>query len=345
MNPVLVVGGGPAGLSAAGELSELGASVLLVERTGRLGGNPERWRYSVLVPGLKPMEEVLGPLVRRVEANPRVELCLSRHVTTVVPRGRGFRVGLTHDGVVELRDVSAAVLATGFEHFDPRRKFEYGYGRYPDVLDFKEFEGMLRDDRILRPSDGTLPRRIAWVLCVGSRDVQVGNPYCCRVGCAVSIKQAVEVRRRHPEVEAYVFYMDVRTYGLWEGLYWSSMDQYGVQFIRARLGSVTLTEGGRQLLATAEDTLLHRPTEIPFDMIVLATGMEPGEGTAEVAELFHLPVGPEGFLAPGSAETNPIESGSPGIFLAGAATGPKTIADSITEGMAAALRAYTYARE
>jgi len=345
MKPVLVLGAGPAGLSAAAELAALGAPSLLVERESYLGGNPKRWRYAMLVPDLKPTEEVLGGLLRKVAEDPRIDKRLSTVLTHAEPAAKGFRVTLRTNGSDETRDVSAVVLATGFEHFDSRRKFEYGYGRYPDVIDFKEFEGMITDDRIIRPSDGKAPHRIAWLLCVGSRDIQVGNTWCCRVGCSVSIKQAVEVRQRHPEIEAYVYYMDIRTYGLWEHLYWDAMQQYGVKFIRGRIGHITLAEDGVRLLAAGEDTLLNRPTEIPFDMIVLASGMEPGAGTTEAARLFGLTVGPEGFLAPASSDLNPIDSGVDGVFFAGAATGPKAIVDSVTEGMGAALRAFQYARD
>ncbi|HYA70532.1 MAG TPA: FAD-dependent oxidoreductase [Thermoplasmata archaeon] len=344
MNPILVIGAGPAGLSAAAELADLGAPTLLVERERYLGGNPTRWRYSMLVPDLKPTEEVLGGLLRKVETDPRIERRLSTIATKAEAAGKGYRVTLRTDATEETREVSAVVVATGFEHFDSRRKFEYGYGRFPDVLDFKELEGMITDDRIVRPSDGKAPRRIAWILCVGSRDIQVGNTWCCRLGCAVSIKQAVEVRKRHPEIEAYVYYMDIRTYGLWERLYWDAMQEFGVKFIRGRVGHITLAEDGKRLLASGEDTILSRPTEIPFDMIVLASGMEPGAGTTEAARLFGLTVGPEGFLAPRMADLNPIDSGVQGVFYAGAATGPKAIVDSVTEGMGAALRAFRYAR-
>ncbi len=344
MNPVLVVGGGPAGLSATAELASLGAEAVLVEKESYLGGNPKRWHYSLLAPDLKPAEEVLGELLGKVEGNPRVEVRLSTSVTAVEPTPPGFRVTLKGGKGEEGREVSAVILATGFDHFDSRRKFEYGYGRYPDVLDFKELEGMIHDDKVLRPSDGRPPKRIAWVLCVGSRDLQVGNPWCCRMGCVVSIKQAVEIRQKHPEMEAYVYYMDIRTYGLWEDLYWKSMQEYGVTFIRGRIGQITLAEGGKRLLATGEDTLLSRPTEVPFDMVVLASGMEPGQGTKQMAELFHLPVGPEGFITPKVSDINPVDSGVPGLYLAGAATGPKAIPDSVTEGMGAALRAYQHAR-
>jgi len=345
MNPILVLGAGPAGLSAASELATLGVPSLLVERESYLGGNPARWRYSLLVPDLKPTEEVLGSLLRKVETEPRIERRLSTVVAGAERAAKGFRVTLRSNGSEEVREVSAVVLATGFEHFDSRRKFEYGYGRYPDVVDFKELEGMITDDRILRPSDGKPPRRMAWILCVGSRDLQVGNTYCCRLGCAVSIKQAVEVRKLHPEIEVFVYYMDIRTYGLWEHLYWDAMEKYGVKFIRGRIGHITLAEGGTRLLASGEDTLLNRPTEVPFDMIVLASGMEPGTGTTSAAQLFGVKVGPDGFLAPASSDLNPIDSEMPGVFYAGAATGPKAIVDSVTEGMGAALRAYQYARD
>ncbi len=345
MNPVLVVGAGPAGLSAAAELASLGAPTLLVEKEEYLGGNPKRWHYSLLAPDLRPAEEILGPLIERVEHHPQIELHVGAQVASAEVAGKGYRVSLRSKASVEARDVAAVVLATGFDHFDSRRKFEYGYGHFPDVVDFKELEGMIHDDRVLRPSDGKAPGRIAWVLCVGSRDIQIGNPWCCRMGCVVSIKQAVEIRQKHPEIEAYIYYMDIRTYGLWEDLYWKSMQEHGVKFIRGRIGAISMAEGGRRLIATGEDTILSRPTEVPFDMIVLASGMEPGTGTKEVSELFHVPVGPEGFLTPKLSDMNTIDSGLPGIFLAGAATGPKAIPDAITEGMGAALRAFQYARE
>jgi heterodisulfide reductase subunit A len=164
------------------------------------------------------------------------------------------------------------------------------------------------------------------------------------MGCAVSIKQAVEVREKYPDVEVHVYYMDIRTNGLWESLYWRSMSEQGIHFVRGRVGQITLAPGGRQLLATAEDTLLGRPTEVPFDLIVLATGMEPGPGTTEAARLFRVTAGPEGFLRPRAPDRNPVETTAPGIFCAGAATGPKAISDSVTEGMGAALLAYRYAR-
>ncbi len=345
MNPILVLGGGPAGLSAAAELASLGADALLVEREAYLGGNPKRWHYSLLAPDLRPAEEILGPLIGRVEGSPKVERRLSTTLTNSERLEKGFRVTLKTADTVENREVSAVVLATGFDHFDSRRKFEYGYGRYPDVIDFKELEGMIHDDKVVRPSDGRAPKRIAWILCVGSRDIQVGNPWCCRLGCVVSIKQAVEIRQKHPEIDAWIYYMDIRTYGLWEDLYWKSMQEYGIKYIRGRIGQVTLAEGGDRLLATGEDTILSRPTEVPFDMIVLASGMEPGTGTKEAASLFGLPVGPEGFLTPRLSDMNPVDSGSPGVYFAGAATGPKAIPDAVTEGMGAALRAFQYARE
>ncbi len=344
MNPILVLGGGPAGLSATAELASLGAPTLLVERESYLGGNPKRWHYSLLAPDLRPAEEVMDPLLERVTGRPEVELRLGTTLTKAERTATGFSVALRSADTTVTREVSAVVLATGFDHFDSRRKFEYGYGRYPDVLDFKELEGMIHDDKVLRPSDGRPPKRIAWILCVGSRDVQVGNPWCCRMGCAVSIKQAVEIRQKHPEIDAYVYYMDIRTYGLWEDLYWKSMQEYGVKFIRGRIGQVTVAEGGSRLIATGEDTILSRPTEVPFDMIVLASGMEPGTGTKQAAELFGVPVGPEGFLTPRLSDLNPVDSGIPGVFFAGAATGPKAIPDAVTEGMGAALRAFQYAR-
>ena len=340
---ILVIGGGPAGLSASIDLFEAGADVVLVEKEDVLGGTPKRLHYSLIAPDLKPVEEVLDPLIRQVEAS-----AITKKLGTVVSaieNGDGHaNVTFTSNGVKEEAVFDAVILATGFTHWDPHKKYEYGYGVYPDVIDFKDFEKMLSDDNLARPSNGKMPARIGWLLCVGSRDRQVGKFYCCRVGCAVSIKQAMEVKKKHPEIDTYIYYMDIRTYGFWEDqLYWKAMEELNVKFIRGRIGAIGKGDEG-SLVAMAEDTILQRPSEVPFDMLVLTTGMEASQGTVEMAKLLGLEMEEHGFVRPLEADSLPVHTAVENVFVAGTATGPKAIPDAITEGSAAAIKAFNYVR-
>jgi heterodisulfide reductase subunit A len=341
----LVIGAGPAGLSAAMDLYDAGMNVELVEKESFLGGTPKRLHYSLIAPDLKPVEEVLDPLIKRVE-----ESGISKKLGTTVSSATIM------NGIVTVTYTSsdgkqagggnfdAVILATGFTHWDPHKKYEYGYGIYPDVIDFKDFEAMLSSDRLERPSDGRMPKRIGWLLCVGSRDRQVGKFYCCRLGCAVSIKQAMEVKKKHPEIDTYIYYMDIRTYGFWEDqLYWKSMEEYNVKFIRGRIGAISKGENG-SLIAMAEDTILQRPSEVPFDMLILTTGMEASDGTVEMARLFGVDIEEHGFIKPLQADSMPVQTNVEGVFVAGTATGPKAIPDAITEGSAAAMKAMNFVR-
>ncbi|MEM0272447.1 MAG: FAD-dependent oxidoreductase [Thermoprotei archaeon] len=332
---VLVVGGGPAGLRATLDLAEMGYRVVLVERRAELGGAPIRWKYHTLAPELRPTEEVMGPLIEGCRSNPLVTI----HTNSVVASFSGspgdFSVAVRGgDGSVITHRVGAIIVATGFEHFDPRVDPRYSYGRAPDVVGINELEGMLRSGRVVL-HDGSTPKRIGFVFCVGSRDRST-NPWCCTVCCGVSIKQAIELRRLLPDAQIYMIYMDIRTWGLWEKLYWDSMEKYGINYIRGRVGEVYYT--GERLLVKGEDTLVRGPIEVLFDMLVLAVGMEPGEGTRQAARVFGLNLNEYGFLKPRQPNTH-FDSGVEGVYLAGACVAPMSIEEALEEGSAAAMQA------
>ncbi|MEM1945672.1 MAG: FAD-dependent oxidoreductase [Candidatus Caldarchaeum sp.] len=334
--PVLVIGGGPAGLRAAADLADLGYSVVLVEKRGELGGAPVRWKYKTLAPELRPTEEVMMPLIEYAEKNGRVKV----YKNSVVERCEGgagdFAVTVKNlsNGSSEKIKASAIIVATGFEHFDARFDPRYGYGRNPNVIGIHELEGMIKEGRIVK-HDGTPPKRIAFIFCVGSRD-RATNPWCCTVCCGVSIKQAIEVKELLKDAEIYVIYMDIRTFGLWEKLYWTSMEEYGINYVRGRVGEIYYLDG--KLLVKGEDTLVRGPFEVLFDMVVLAVGMEPGEGTKQIAKALNLRVNEFGFLKPKHPNIH-YDSGREGIFLAGACVAPMSVEEAIAEGSAAAMQA------
>ncbi|MEM0113093.1 MAG: FAD-dependent oxidoreductase, partial [Metallosphaera sp.] len=276
---VLVIGSGPAGLSATKELRNLGIDVVLVERESYLGGTPKKLKYSLLFPELRPASEVLDPLIKGVESS-GVKTYMESIVEGVKEEGKGFTVSIKDKtGKITNEKVNAIIAASGFEHFDSRRKYEYGYGVIPNIYQISDIERMLSENKLVT-TKGVPPKRVAILLCVGSRDATVGNTYCSRVCCAVSTKQAMEIKERVPDAVVHIYYMDIRTYGLMEDkLYWKSQLEYRVGYIRGRI-SEFMRGPNDTVIIKGEDTMnLNRALVVPYDMVVLANGMELGLGS------------------------------------------------------------------
>ncbi len=339
--PILIVGGGPSGLAAANALASVGERVVLVDKAERLGGAPILSGYAKLVPSGEWAKDAIGGMVRRVEQNKLIEVRLRSSVT-------GFEGG-PGEFTAELSDGThvqsgAAILCTGFTHFDSLNKPEWGFGTYPDVVTTTQIEQMISSGQGVRcPSDGRKPQRVAILLCVGSRDRQIGREWCSKICCTVSANIAMEIREELPDCHVYIYYMDIRTFGLYETkYYWRSQEEFKVKYIKARIAEVT--SDGEKLIVKGEDTLVKRPITIPFDMVVHAIGMDPNADNKTIASVFGVALEPHGFLGRGNAYGNTAETSRPGVFVAGAACGPETIDDSISQGHAAAARALALVR-
>ncbi|MBU4194145.1 MAG: CoB--CoM heterodisulfide reductase iron-sulfur subunit A family protein, partial [Actinobacteria bacterium] len=236
-------------------------------------------------------------------------------------------------------EVGAAVVATGFDAFDASRVPQFGYGRYPEVLTALQFERMLSASgptggRILTPG-GREPETIAFLHCIGSRDENT-NQYCSRVCCMYSMKQA-HLAREKTSAKVYEFYIDVTAFGKGYQEFYRSVRDEGVFFVRGKCADVARV-GGR-LKVFAEDTLLGRQVELPVDMVVLATGLEPAVGAPELAAVLGVPLGPDGFFTEAHPKLRPVEVHTAGIFLAGCCQGPKDIPDTVAQAGAAASEA------
>lgn len=340
--PILIVGGGPAGLAAAHALAGIGQRSVLVEKETRLGGAPILSGYAKLVPSGEWARDAIGGMVSRVEQSPLVTRHLGTTVTAFDGEPGHFNARLANGTAVE---ASAVILATGFTHFDSVNKPEWGFGTYPDVVTTTQVEQMISSGRGVRcPSDGRKPERVAFLLCVGSRDRQIGREWCSKICCTVSANLAMEIREELPGCHVYIYYMDIRTYGLMETkYYWASQEVHKVKYIKARVAEVT--SNNERLVIKAEDTLVKRPITIPFDLVVHAIGMDPNVDNKALAPLFGVALEPHGFIGKSNAYGSFGETSRPGVFVAGAATGPETIDDSIGQGKAAALAAYTLARD
>jgi len=239
---------------------------------------------------------------------------------------------------VEIK-VGAIIVATGYRIFDARRNTEYGYGRFKNVITTIELERLLSASgptmgRLLRPSDSTVPKRIAFIQCVGSRDERT-NKYCSRVCCMVSLKNAYAIKERYPDAEITIFYIDIRAFGRMYEEFYRRVQEKGVRFIRGKVGEVIENENGN-LIVSYESTLEGEIREEEFDLVVLSIGME---GNRDLATKLGIGIGEDGFFEVAHPKLKPAETNVRGIFLAGCASGPKDIQDSVASAGLAASKA------
>jgi heterodisulfide reductase subunit A2 len=338
--PILVVGSGPSGLAAAYALASVGQRSILVEKESRLGGAPILSGYAKLVPTGEWAKDAIGGMVSRIDSNPLVTVHKGCKVSEFSGEPGSFSAKLSNGASVS---VGAAVLCTGFTHFDSVNKPEWGFGTFPDVVTTTQVEQMISSGQGVRcPSDGRKPQRVAILLCVGSRDRQIGREWCSKICCTVSSNLAMEIREELPDCHVYIYYMDIRTFGLYETrYYWRSQEEFKVKYIKARIAEVT--SNGEKLIIKGEDTLVKRPITIPFDMVVHAIGMDPNVENKSIARIFGIELEEHGFIGKRNAYGTLGETSRAGVFVAGAATGPETIDDSIAQGHAAAMSALALA--
>ncbi|MGP8209006.1 MAG: FAD-dependent oxidoreductase [Acidimicrobiales bacterium] len=341
-DPVLVLGGGVTGMHVATALGELGQSCLLLEKTSQLGGRASS--LSRTFPffdhdGFNDGKEFTDEVEAAMRAQAAVEVRLGTTLVAVAGDFPEFRASF-NDGTTQL--VSAIVIATGFEPFDPSDLEEYGYRRYANVVTAPELEWVLNPrspsgGAPRRPSDGKLVDRLAIVFCVGSRNRRIGAPFCSRICCSYSTKQALTVHERNPKAEVTCFYMDVRTYDRGFEEMYSLAQERGIRYVRGRVSGCKELPGG-DIVVRAENTLLQKIFSSSFDMVSLSTGMRPCADLAPLARILDLRLAPDGFLASKEWFRYPHDSTRPGVFVAGCASGVKPLRNCIIDGSAAAAR-------
>ncbi|PHR63004.1 MAG: pyridine nucleotide-disulfide oxidoreductase [Robiginitomaculum sp.] len=334
--PILVVGGGPAGLAAAHSLAAVGQKTVLVEKEDRLGGAPILSGYAKLVPSGEWAKDAIGSMVTRVEKHKLITVKTGVSVSECKGKAGDFKVKFSEGKGASF---SSVVMCTGFTHFDSINKPEWGFGTYEDVVTTTQVEQMISSGQgVRRPSNGDKPKRVAILLCVGSRDRQIGREWCSKICCTVSANLAMEIREELPDCHVYIYYMDIRTFGLLETkYYWKSQEEYKVKYIKARIAEVT--SDGDKIIVKGEDTLVKRPITIPFDLVVHAIGMDPNIDNMLLSSIFDVDLETHGFIDRKDAYGELGATSRPGIYVAGSATGPETIDDSIAQGTAAAMSA------
>ncbi len=237
-------------------------------------------------------------------------------------------------------DVGTIVVATGFDTFDPKEKPELGYTRYDNVITGMEFErivsasGPNQGDILI---NGKKPKEVVFIQCVGSRDKSVGNEYCSRVCCMYTAKHAHLVKEKMPDAKITIFYIDVRAFGKGYEEFYDRVKGEGVYYRRGNVSEVY--RKGDKLICRAEDTLEGKPMEVPADLVVLAVGMKPNQGSKNLGKLLKLSNSADGFFLEAHPKLRPVNSGSDGVFLAGCCQGPKDIPDTVAQASGSAAQA------
>jgi heterodisulfide reductase subunit A len=266
----------------------------------------------------------------------------------------GLCLKMCQAGAVDLKqqpreeeyNVGAIVVATGFDVFDASQIPTYGYGRYKNVVTSLELERLLcasgpTGGHLIRPSDGKIPRQIAFIQCVGSRDRRFGTTYCSSICCKYSVKDAVLIKEHEPNTAVNIFYIDMRAFGRgFQEFVNRAKSEYGVRFVRSSPGEILEDPASKNLRIWYEDTVAGRIENGEFDLVVLCPALIPSKGAHELAKVLGAEIDNYGFFKASDILTSPVDTTVPGIFVCGYALGPKTgdIPDSIMQGSATAAR-------
>jgi heterodisulfide reductase subunit A len=321
---IAVIGGGVAGITAALDLANSGYKVYLVEKNAELGGKMAE---------LSECQMGLSPYIAKVSNHPNIELMLSSELESLSGSAGDFKLKASGKEI----DAESVVLAPGYDVFDEIAK-SYGFGS-PDVVPSLDFEGMLKtvtagdSGELVRPSDGKRVKRIGFIKCVGSRCQE--NEICSTACCAYTAKEVWDIKERFPDIDVYVFYMDVRVFGKDEELVADLKDKYGVHYIRSRTPEV-IPEGDT-LTVKFENLEKGTIDKLELDMVVLAVGLLPSKTLGRLAEITGVNTDKYGYIETGI--TSPIETSVPGIFACGTATAPMKVRESVGLASGAALKA------
>nr|MBC8447619.1 FAD-dependent oxidoreductase [Chloroflexota bacterium] len=248
-------------------------------------------------------------------------------------------------------DVGAVLLVPGVEPLPGDIRPEFGHGRYPNVVTSLEFERMLSASgpftgEVKRPSDGQHPRKVAWIQCVGSRDITCDQGYCSSVCCMYATKEALIAREHDAHIEPTIFYMDIRSFGKGFERYIEQAEQeYGVRYVRSMVSAVKEAPGTHNLRLSyvtfegrdGDGQRRPIPHEEEFDMVVLAVGLRPSAETVEMAQRLGVELNDYGFAEPDLF--TPGQTSRPGVFVAGAFAEPKDIPETVIEASCAAAQA------
>lgn len=324
---VLVVGGGMAGLSSSLSFAEQGMDVTLVEKSGELGGIARTAYYTLKG---SDVQALVRDVVSRAEAHSKIEVLKNSELKMLDGTWGSYRSLISVDG--EEREVlhGAVIFATGGKEALPE---EYLYGENKNVLTQKSFERMLAN----KEEKATEAKTVVMIQCVGSRDEK--RPYCSRVCCTHAVKNTLKLKELNPNVDVYVLYRDMRTYGFYEKYYHDAMDK-GVIFVRFDPSDKPEVSSNNGTVGVSFfDSIVGERVNIDADLLVLSSGIMPNKDNLRIAEIAGLELNEDGFFAEANPKAAPLDSIDRGKYFCGLCHSPNHIEDVICQGKAAAARA------
>jgi heterodisulfide reductase subunit A2 len=318
----VVVGGGLAGMTAALDIAQQGYKVELVERTGELGGRMNK----LLTPeGGKSPRTVMHEIIKNVQDSPNITLHMNSELEDLTGFVGNFKAKIRGQEY----ETGAVVVAVGGEEYKPK---EFLYGQDKNVITQTELEEKLHHGPLHA-------KKVAMIQCVGSRNKEA--PYCSRVCCSKAVKNAIEIKRKDPAAEVYVFHKDIRTYGFRESLY-KDAAELGVKFVRfPEDKDPVVSKEGEGLKIVADDVILGSPLMFHPDMVVLSAGVRPQPDNEHLAKILKVPLSKDGYFLEAHMKLRPVDFATNGIYMAGLAHWPKFIDESIAQASGAAARAMT----
>ncbi len=333
MKQIMVIGGGISGLCAAVDLARLGVVVDLVENSGSLGGHAAQLSCKAADRCVACGACMVEEKIRQATGDANIRVHLNAGVDKV-DRQKRFEVTLKQDRKMQLIEVDAVLMASGFAPFHPANK-PYGYGRFENVMTTLELDRMLRrSGTVKRPSDAAFPRNMAFIQCVGSRDSTLGHLWCSKICCGAALRMARCIQNRQPGMEATFFYIDVQNFGKNFQAYYADTRQQ-VRMIRSIPADVLKTADDRLRLSYFDpDTQAYQ--EAVFDMVILSIGLMPSESTRNLAAMLNVDM--DGFEY-ARKETVLLPEG---VFAAGTVLEPMSIAESVLSAGKAASDIFHY---
>jgi len=354
----LIIGAGIAGITAALSLADQGFKVYLVEKESELGGNLRR--LHKLYPTMQDASEILNPAIEAVNNHRNIQLLTSTIIADVKGYVGNYQVTVSKNGQKTGFEVGTIIIACGALSYQPPEGL-YQYGVYDKIVTQLEMDQRL--------SKGTIenPERVVMIQCVASRKGEIrayeleafamsdtsrllrkilksrkeeGWPYCSRICCMNAIKNAIIIKEQSPKTDVIILYSDLRVYKEYEDLYSKARDLEVkfIKFIEEAAPEITQTPD-QKLLVSAYDMLAGHEVKLVTDWVVLSTPLIPHKDSVLLARTLKIPLSQDGFLMEAHLKLRPVDTQMDGIFLAGAATGPKDVPESIVSAKAAAARA------
>jgi heterodisulfide reductase subunit A len=330
----LIIGGGISGMKAALTLAEMGIKSIIVEKEPKLGGRLVN--LHSMFPSDTKTEDILTPLIKKIKKHKMITILTDAELTSIEGYIGNYKGTITQKDRKKEIEFGTIIVATGFQEID--LKDQYHYHENDHILSQTDLEQKIKDD------DLPEPKNVVIINCVGAMDEQ--RPYCCRIGCGVSIKNAKLISQRYPKSKIFMLYRDMRVFGKEEEEYYADvLEKYHVTMIRYpgdKNPKISLDEQDPThgpITVDVYDDILDEDMSLKADLVVLTLNTEGASMTENLKNMLKVPVDNAGFFIETHAKIKPLDFSTSGIYMCGAAHYPKNLIDSIAQAEGAASRA------